>query len=208
MCFTGCANLHEVVLNETCDSIPDMAFYRCTSLTTINLDGVLTIGSSCFSYCENLKNVEFGSTLTFIDMYAFECSGLESVTIPTSVLYVDSGAFSNCAYLKEFTIPEGSKVTLDSEIFVYDEKFTDIYINSDDVKLAQNSLTLTFSEAFVMDLNVHIVKGYSVPDDAANEYTNLNIIIIGERPYPWENWIGVFFCSLVVIGILLAVREV
>ena len=206
--FSGCANLNEVIFNETCVSIPDMAFYRCSSLTTINLDGIITVGISSFSYCENLSSVNFGSTLTYIDVFAFEDTGLEYVTIPSSVTYIDTGAFSNCDKLKEFTIPEDSKVTLDSLIFADDWVLKDIYIESSDVKLLEDSLVITYNESEKTSVNVHVVKGYSIPDNASNEFTELNIIIIGERPYPWENWIGVFFCVLVIIGILWAVREV
>ena len=152
--------------------------------------------------------MNFGSTLTYIDVFAFEDTGLEYVTIPSSVTYIDTGAFSNCDKLKEFTIPEDSKVTLDSLIFADDWVLKDIYIESSDVKLLEDSLVITYNESEKTSVNVHVVKGYSIPDNASNEFTELNIIIIGERPYPWENWIGVFFCVLVIIGILWAVREV
>jgi hypothetical protein len=36
----------------------------------------------------------------------------------------------------------------------------------------------------------------------------VDVEVMGERPYPWENLIGVAFCILIVIMILKFFREV
>ena len=206
--FSGCVNLQTVHLNDDCLSIPDLAFFDCKSLRSIDLNGVLTTGTASFSGCENLSSVNFGDNLTYIGMLSFSYTALTSVTIPSSVQYIGFGAFRNCYGLTDFTISEDSKATLEPNVFINDRALRNITINSGDVDLMDESLSISESEADKATLNVHVVKGYSVPEGAADEYTELNIIVIGERPYPWENWIGVFFCVLVIIAILMAVREV
>lgn len=205
--FSGCTKVKSVVLNDSLVNIPDTAFFDCKSLETIDLGNVVTIGVASFNGCVNLKNLEFGKNLMTIGDAAFYNCGVESLVIPSNVVHIGSDAFGNCANLKQVTIEEDSKATIGSDVFIYDRNIEKITIASGDVVLDRGSLSIAaYEESFT--LNVEVVKGYDVPSNAANEYTTLNIIIIGERPYPWENWIGVFFCVLVVIGILWAVREV
>ena len=206
--FSGCQHLEKVTLNETTVNVPELAFCDCKSLKSINLDGIITIGSNSFSGCENLSAVNFGNSITYIGMCAFSRTALESVAIPSSVTYIDYGAFQYCPQLSQVTISEGSKVTLDWDVFYNDTALKDITIESGDVVLSSDSLCIGGYEGDTVTVNVHVVKGYTIPADATDEYTILYITIIGERPYPWENWIGVFFCALVIIGILYGMREV
>ena len=206
--FSGCTHLEEIVLNDRFATIGDGAFAYCTSLRTIDIRDIVSIGVASFYGCENLTSIEFGKDLTTIGDAAFEYCGLQSVYIPANVLYIGYNVFQNCKDLTEVKISEGSKVKLMPYVFYDDTSLEKISIGSSDVVLTEGSLTISFEEQEPFILNVEVVKGYSIPDDAANEYTKLNISIIGERPYPWENWIGVFFCVLVIIGILWAVREV
>ena len=206
--FSGCTHLKEVVLNDYFLDIPDQAFMNCKSLERIDISKVVSIGMSAFNGCENLSNIELGKDLTTVWDAAFFNCNLKTLTIPASVLYIGDGAFKSCANLKEVTIEEGSKVKIYEGAFADDRALEKITIASKDVTLLENSLAITYDDGDPFTLNVEVVKGYSIPDNAANAATKLNVSVIGERPYPWENWIGVFFCALVVIGILLAVREV
>ena len=205
--FSGCSKLQTIVLNDHMMNIPDTAFFDCKSLETIDLKNVATVGIASFNGCINMRSLELGKNLISIGDAAFYRCGIESLVIPANVLYIGSDAFGSCENLKHVTIEEGSKATLESDVFIYDRQIEKITIESSDVILEENALSISaYEDPFT--LNVEVVKGYEVPGNATNEYTELNITIIGERPYPWENWIGVFFCALVIIGILYGMREV
>ena len=206
--FSACLHLEEVVLNDHFSMIPSMAFYDCKSLKIIDISKVSSIGISSFNGCENLTAIEFGKDLISIDDAAFSGCGIQSITIPSNVHYIGYNAFSDCKDLRDVTIEEGSDVKLSFGAFGNDSSIEKISIQSGDVKLSEGSLIISYSNFEPFTLNVEVVKGFEIPSDATNEYTELNITIIGERPYPWENWIGVFFCALIIVGILYGMREV
>jgi uncharacterized repeat protein (TIGR02543 family) len=79
--FKGCSNLTKVEGLKNVDVIKESAFRDCTSLASIDLEGVNNIA------CE-----------------AFENTALKEVTIPKSVNYVAPLAFQNCPQLKKITI--------------------------------------------------------------------------------------------------------
>jgi hypothetical protein len=64
-------------------SIDDSAFYRCKSLTSIDIpDSVTSIGNGAFSDCFGLTSVTIGSGVTSIGTGAFQfSSGLTSITV-------------------------------------------------------------------------------------------------------------------------------
>lgn len=59
--FFYCNNFGEVVLPKSCTSIDDCAF-SSSSLSSINLSNVLTIGRAAFSNCRRLEQVVFFKT--------------------------------------------------------------------------------------------------------------------------------------------------
>ena len=88
-------------------SIGEMAFYDCTSLTSITIpNSVTSIGESAFDGCIGLTSVTIPNSVTSIGDKAFYfCSGLTSVTIPNSVTSIGNSAFSECSGLTSITIP-------------------------------------------------------------------------------------------------------
>lgn len=124
--FNGCTGVTEVVFDSYVISpisypskisyIKSAAFNRCTSLTTIDLSGITSIGEAAFFNCKGLTSVSFssGSTigkdafsdctnLTNISLYgvqsigsgAFNGTGITSVYIPSTVTSIGGGAFSS-----------------------------------------------------------------------------------------------------------------
>ena len=58
--FRDCKSLKEIVIPEFLDEIPDYSFYRCTSLTKIELneDGILEDTGKCaFSGCSSIEKI-------------------------------------------------------------------------------------------------------------------------------------------------------
>ena len=116
----------------TVTSIGNYAFYRCSSLTSVDIpDGVTSIGNGAFEICHSLTSIDIPDSVTSIGNYAFSmcsgltsvdildgvtsigdfafvaCDGLTSVTIPDSVTSIGDYAFSECSDLTSVTIPDG-----------------------------------------------------------------------------------------------------
>lgn len=87
----------------------DVAFYGCTSLTSINLPATVTrIGSSAFFGCTSLTSVDIPDAVTHIASSAFYgCTGLTSVDLPAGVTQIGSSAFYDCTGLTSVDLPAG-----------------------------------------------------------------------------------------------------
>ncbi len=92
-------------------SIGDMAFFRCTNLTSVAIpNSVTSIGTEAFEECRSLTSVTIGNSVTSIGMQAFDgCTSLTGVTIPNSVTWIGDNAFFSCTSLTNLTI--GTNVT-------------------------------------------------------------------------------------------------
>ncbi len=95
-------DMTRVILGDEVTYIGRLAFYHSSTLTTVDMGGVTTIGTNAFSHCTGLKNVEIGSKVTTINLGAFNgCTALESVIIPESVTTIGNTAFYNCKVLTD-----------------------------------------------------------------------------------------------------------
>ena len=90
-------------------SIEDYAFYKCSSLTAINIpDGVTSIGIWTFYNCSNLAVINIPEGVTGISERAFyNCNSLIAINIPESVTSIGDEAFYKCNSLTAINIPDG-----------------------------------------------------------------------------------------------------
>lgn len=81
-------------------------FYKCPSLTEIELpNGLDSIGVASLANTE-LKQISIPNSVAYIGSYAFEnCKSLSELTIPKSVNYIDVAAFAGCTSLLSLAIP-------------------------------------------------------------------------------------------------------
>ena len=96
------AHLDVVEIPEGVESIGDMAFSGCSSLTTVSFPTTLrSIGGFTFVNCYSLENVDLLHTrLQKIGDHAFyDCSELKSMTIPDSLQKLGDFVFANCSNL-------------------------------------------------------------------------------------------------------------
>ena len=79
--FMGCRSLETLVLSNSLESIPDVAFQDCVSLKTIILPGNLRfVGNMAFGNCSSLTTIEIPPHVKFLEKMAFyNCAGLETI---------------------------------------------------------------------------------------------------------------------------------
>jgi len=205
MAFSGAENLKEIKLPSTMTVISPAAFLNCGSLERVVLsESILEIGSSAFHNCRNLKDVVMGEGLVRIDDWAFAFCGMEHLTVPASVRYIGDQAFFGCAsltsmdFMSDYLRVMGNvfnDCTSISEITFYGtnvtfDSYTFSFMNNEDLAIA------------------YITKDVQLPEFLDDYNSKIEIKVIGERPYPMENLIGVAICLLILIFIVRFFRHV
>ena len=207
--FAGCQNLKTVRLPTSMILLSTEAFKDCESLQKINLNSVWIIGESVFEGCKSLESVTFGSELISIGQLAFAGSGLKSLTITNSIEVVDVEAFASCEDLELVEIAEECAAEIGNKAFLRSFNLSAVSIYGDKIQMKEGSLDVGDSseEAFLF---VVVPKGYSLPDNTVTneDYTHVTVQERGERPYPYENFVAIFVCLLIIIGIFKIFRGV
>ena len=103
----GCKN-SVIPSDGSVKSIGELAFYGCTSLTSVTIpDSVTSIGKQAFYGCTSLSELTIGSSVVSIGTWAFQyCTSLTSITIPDSVTSIGERAFHYCTSLTSITVDE------------------------------------------------------------------------------------------------------
>lgn len=208
MAFAGCKNLKRAEIAEGITAIADDAFYGCESLESVKIpNSVLSLGHLSFCDCTSLKDIEFGNGLVVISYSALSDNAIERLILPDSVLYIDAMAISDNRNLTYVEFPESSEAVVEGYAFSGCYALTDIVILGTDVMLEPDSLSVGDSSNHVT-LNLTLREGLDSYDDLWDGDTTVNVKILGERPYPYENLIGVAVCIVILACIILAFREV
>lgn len=69
--FAGLGMVENINLPSSVTTIGDHSFYGCRSLTSINLEGIVTVGSNAFNGCSKLIDIKFSNKLEYIGDKAF-----------------------------------------------------------------------------------------------------------------------------------------
>lgn len=115
--FSDNTTLTSVSLGSV-ETIGQGAFQYCTSLNSVSIPGtVTTIGESAFEGCYCLETVEMSEGLSTIGTNAFKnCYTLNEINLPTTLSIIDYGAFAHCMWLESIELPE-NLTHLGSEAF-------------------------------------------------------------------------------------------
>ena len=127
--FFKCISLTSINIPDSVTSIGDCAFNACESLTNINIpNSVTSIGAGAFRGCISLANINIPDGVTSIGDWAFNaCESLTSIIIPDSVTSIGAGAFFRCWTLRNINIPN-SITSIEEGAFSYCYSLTSINI--------------------------------------------------------------------------------
>ena len=103
---------------ENCNAIIETATNTLIAgcKNTIIPNSVTSIGDVAFYYCSSLTSITIPNSMTSIGDYAFsDCSGLTSITIPNSVTSIGERAFRNCSSLDTIHIEAITPPTLGTD---------------------------------------------------------------------------------------------
>ncbi len=116
-------------LSNTISFVGDQAFYRCKSLTGIEIpDGVTSIGNYAFDRCSGLTEVKFPTTMKSIGTGAFfGCTNLTKLSIPKGITDIGYNTFSSCKKIAKLTLPNTVK-TIGENAFSGCKKLTSLTI--------------------------------------------------------------------------------
>ena len=98
LAFYGCSSLTTVKIPNTVKVIREYAFAGCNSLESVSIPiSVTRIMMHAFERCTSLKSIVISESVEQIGEYAFfECSSLTTINIPSSVTSIDEKAFQGC----------------------------------------------------------------------------------------------------------------
>ncbi len=125
--FAYCTALKTVILGDEITVIPELGFYGCGALASINLEKVIEVGSNAFANTTSLKSVDLSSAELVRD-YAFTLSGLEKVILSENGTDMGEGAFAYCRTLNDVSNLDKAE-NIDSYVFAY-TNLTDIDVTS------------------------------------------------------------------------------
>ena len=105
--FPSCEIIEGITIPES--TIPDGVFCRCTSLLTVELPNVVSIGRNAFLGCSALKTVTAPKATTIGYSAFFGCETLEAIELP-SANALDGYVFYGCTSLRMVDAPKITKI--------------------------------------------------------------------------------------------------
>jgi len=115
--FNGNTTLESIDLNKV-TTIGANAFKSCTALNNVTIPSTVTsLGASAFASCTSLTNVTIEEGITALPNFAFNASAITSIVIPSSVATLGTNIFQNCLSLKNVVIEDGNLKTISSDTF-------------------------------------------------------------------------------------------
>ena len=125
--FRNNTSIKTVTIGEGVEEIGDLAFYNCSSLTSVRIPSTFTTTDAAylneeysagpFGNCKMLTDVVLAEGIKSIPAYTFKsCNGITSVKIPNSVSIIGESAFEYCTNLKTVDIPDSVR-TIDTAAY-------------------------------------------------------------------------------------------
>lgn len=102
--FEMCANLEDVLLDDSISKIENNAFFSCRKLRSINLGRIDSIGRNAFKFT-SIDSIDL-SFVKFIDEFAFsQCQLLHHILFSFNLVKIGDFAFASNQSLSELQLP-------------------------------------------------------------------------------------------------------
>ena len=99
-------NITSIVITEGVTAVGAYAFKNMSSLESVEMADVTTIGEKAFYEDPQLGTVQFSPSLQIIEDSSFgSCRNLNQIDFPEGLQTIEYGAFGSC-YLKEINLPD------------------------------------------------------------------------------------------------------
>ena len=109
-------NITKITLPDTVKSIGEFAFFKCKSLTEINIPAGLSEISKGMLDCTALEEIVIGGNVRKVGAVAFYgCRELKTVRVCEGIEEIDSAAFYNCSALETVELPRSLIKIADSD---------------------------------------------------------------------------------------------
>ena len=115
--FKGCSHLTNVSYPSEITTLGASVFEGCTSLSSLSLSNITSIGASAFKGCTGLLNLSIPSAVTSVGAGAFEgCTGFSNIAIE-GVTAIPDNLFKDCANLQNITLASGGISSIGAHCF-------------------------------------------------------------------------------------------
>ncbi|MBR4984440.1 MAG: leucine-rich repeat domain-containing protein [Proteobacteria bacterium] len=125
--FQNCTSLESVDIDNI-HSLGNKCFYNCQKIQKLKLsDTCQSIGHKCFSGCAALYAIKLPRVLKRLEEKTFYHSGIRDIVWPKSLLYIGESCFKNCNQLRAAMLPECCQ-TIDKCCFMGCENLKTVHL--------------------------------------------------------------------------------
>ena len=92
-----------------CKDVSWSAFHYCTSLTSVVLPAVTSVGVDAFTRCSKLSSVDLPSATTILNTAFSYCTGLSAIDLPV-MASIGKNAFNGCSKLATLILRKSDSI--------------------------------------------------------------------------------------------------
>ena len=184
----------EVIIPENITKIDDTAFFGCTKLKKVVIEGSGTIGDSAFSSCDSLTSIFFSKNIDKISDYSilYSCN-IAAITLPDNVT-LGADSFYTSIW-KTIYYPEGL------DLSATEDAKRRSYIQS---KIEYDGKFPYVKQVQPIDITKHYSVGDKVFEKKRCEYDGGSLYVPERQGYTFKGWSKNEDCSTIDYPVLIS----
>ncbi len=118
--FNRCTSLSKIHFPPTLTSIGEGCFSYCTGMIELLFSherGISTVPALAFANCSSLSSIELGTVQT-IGYRAFELSAINKLSAPENLSHIGDMAFFGCPHIQMIDVSAAKTLTFGSDVFL------------------------------------------------------------------------------------------